>query len=211
MTLALRLCLTAASLLAAHAFAATPAPITIDVSSAMPAPEWAKLERQLLADHLPAIREFDGKYYDDRGYVQCFVRWGANDGPDDAFENTTGWPELHALGANEEVLQLFLKSWNGMIRQYSEAKTVEVPAGRDGMYVKEFSAQADWMHHGEGLRTFNLMGLASPNLPIYQERARRWAGLYLGEDPDAPNYDPKLKLIRSMINGSKGPMLRPAT
>src|SRR5260221_14009793 len=79
------------------------------------------------------------------------------------------------------------------------------------MYVKEFSAQADWMHHGEGLRTFNLMGLATPTLPIYQERARRWAGLYMGEDPDAPNYDPKLKLIRSMINGSKGPMLRKAT
>src|SRR5262249_2674392 len=74
-----------------------------------------------------------------------------------------------------------------------------------------FSAQADWMHHGEGLRTFNLMGLSVPTLPIYQERARRWAGLYMGEDPDAPNYDPQLRIIRSMQNGSKGPMLRPAT
>jgi hypothetical protein len=33
----------------------------------------------------------------------------------------------------------------------------------------------------------------------------------MDEDPEAPNYDPKLKLIRSMQNGSKGPMLRPAT
>ena len=38
------------------------------------------------------------KYFDDRGYLQCFVRWGANDGPDDAFENFNRWPELHALG-----------------------------------------------------------------------------------------------------------------
>ena len=33
----------------------------------------------------------------------------------------------------------------------------------------------------------------------------------MGEDPDAPNYDPEKKLIRSMINGSLGPMLRQAT
>ena len=33
----------------------------------------------------------------------------------------------------------------------------------------------------------------------------------MGEDPEAPNYDPENKLIRSMINGSLGPMLRKAT
>jgi hypothetical protein len=183
----------------------------VAVATPMVAPEWAKLERRLLAENVPACLEFAQKYYDERGYVQCVVRWGANDGPDDAFENFVGWPELHALGASDEIQRVLLRTWNGMIRQYSEAKTVDVPAGRDGMYVKEFSAQADWMHHGEGLRTFNLLGLSAPTLPIYQERARRWAGLYLGEDPSAPNYDSKLKLIRSMQNGSKGPMLRPAT
>jgi hypothetical protein len=184
-------------------------PLVID--TAMPAPEWAKLERRLLAENVPACLEYAKKYYDDRGYLLCFVRWGANDGADDAFENFADWPQLHALGASDDVLQIFLKTWNGMIRQYSEAKTVDVPAGRDGIYFKEFNAQADWMHLGEGLRTFNQMGLSVPDLPIYQERARRWAGLYMAEDPEAPNYDPKLKLIRSMQNGSKGPMLRKAT
>ncbi|MBL9187376.1 MAG: hypothetical protein JNK23_07865 [Opitutaceae bacterium] len=186
-------------------------PATLTVSSPMAAPEWARLQRRLLAEQVPACLEFAKKYYDERGYVQCFIRWGANDGPDDAFENFADWPQLHALGASDEIMRVFLHTWNGMIRQYSEAKTVETPAGRDGMYFKEFSAQSDWMHHGEGLRTFNLMGLSVPTLPIYQERARRWAGLYMGEDPATPNYDPQLKLIRSMINGSKGPLLRPAT
>ena len=64
----------------------------------MAPPRWAVLERQLLADNVPACREFYEKYFDDRGYLQCFVRWGANDGPDDAFENFNRWPELHALG-----------------------------------------------------------------------------------------------------------------
>ena len=33
----------------------------------------------------------------------------------------------------------------------------------------------------------------------------------MGEDPEAPNYDPVHKIIRSMQNGSRGPMLRKAT
>ena len=184
---------------------------TLAITTPMIAPEWAKLERQLLAENVPACREFAEKYYDARGHVQCFIRWGANDGPDDAFENFAGWPELHALGASDEIARIYTKTWDGMIRQYSAAKTIDVPAGRDGMYFKEFSAQSDWMHHGEGLRCFNLMGLSMSALPVYQTRVRRFAGLYMGEDPVAPNYDTKLKLIRSMQNGSKGPMLRPAT
>src|SRR5581483_3206429 len=59
--------------------------------------------------------------------------------------------------------------------------------------------------------SFNRMGLSVPDLAVYQARPRRFAGLYMAEDPQAPNYDPKLKLIRSMLNGSRGPMLRRAT
>ncbi|MBI4625314.1 MAG: hypothetical protein HY736_19100 [Verrucomicrobia bacterium] len=195
----------AASLLAAET------PGTISITTPMPAPAWAKLERRLLAESVPACREFYEKYYDARGYLQCFVRWGANDGPDDAFENFNRWPELHALGASDEILQIYLTAWNGMIRQYTEAKTTDVPVARAGMYYKDFCVQSDWMHHGEGMQNFNRMGLSVPYLPIYQERARRFAGFYMGEDPEAPNYDPKLKLIRSMLNGSRGPMLRQAT
>jgi hypothetical protein len=197
------------ALLVAAPLAAPTATVTVDTP--MPAPAWATLERRLLADNVPACREFYDKYYDARGYVQCVLRWGANDGPDDAFENFNRWPELHALGADDVILERYLKAFEGMTRQYSEAKTTEVPAGRDGMYVKEFPAQSDWMHHGEGLQLFNRMSLSVPALPAYRERARRFAGFYMGEDPEAPNYDPDKKLIRSMINGSRGPLLRKAT
>ena len=60
--------------------------------------------------------------------------------------------------ASDEILQLHLKSWEGMLRQFTEAKTVDVPVGRQGMYYKDFSVQSDWMHHGEALRTFNVTG-----------------------------------------------------
>ena len=177
----------------------------------MSPPRWARLERQLLAGNVPACREFFDKYFDRRGYLQCFVRWGANDGPDDAFENFNGWPELHALGASDDVLRMFMTGHEGLIKQYSEARTIDVPIAREGMYHKEFIVQSDWMHHGEGLQLFNRMGLSAPANATYQARARRFAGFYMGEDPGAPNYDPVQKIMRSMQNGSRGPMLRKAT
>ncbi len=185
--------------------------VVINVDTKMEPPDWAVLERRVLETSAPAMAEFYHKYYDENGNVQCVLRWGADDGPDDAFENFAGWPEFHAIGGSDEILRLYMKGVEGMLRQYTEAKTTEVPAGLGGMYYKEFSAQADWMHHGEGLRVFNRMGLSVPDDSKYQERARRFAGLYMGEDPEAKNYDPQHKLIRSLINGSRGPMLRKAT
>jgi hypothetical protein len=184
---------------------------SIAIESKMAPPRWAVLERQLLADNVPACREFYQKYFDGRGYLQCFVRWGANDGPDDAFENFNRWPELHALGADRVILEMYSAGHEGLLKQYTEARTTDVPIARDGMYHKEFIVQSDWMHHGEGLQLFNRMNLSVPEDATYQERARRFAGFYMGDDPDAPNYDPKLRIIRSMQNGSRGPMLRKAT
>jgi hypothetical protein len=152
------------------------ADVMVRIDAHMDPPRWATLERQLLADNVPACREFFNKYFDDRGYLQCFVRWGANDGPDDAFENFNHWPELHALGASDDVLQMFLKGHEGLIKQYTEARTTDVPIARQGMYYKEFIVQSDWMHHGEGLQLFNRMGLSIPTEAKYQERARRFAG-----------------------------------
>jgi hypothetical protein len=185
--------------------------VSLRIDTRMDPPRWAVLERRLLAENVPACREFFTKYFDNRGYLQCVVRWGANDGPDDAFENFNHWPELHALGAADDILSMYSKGHEGLLRQYTHAKTTEVPIARQGMYYKEFIVQSDWMHHGEGLQLFNRMGLSIPMDQKYQARARRFAGFYMGEDPEAPNYDPVHKIIRSMENGSRGPMLRKAT
>src|SRR5207249_5938074 len=184
---------------------------TVRIDTPMPPPRWAVLERKLLDDNAAACREFFKKYFDERGYLLCVVRWGANDGPDDAPENMNRWPELHALGADDEILKLYLLGWEGHLKQYTEAKTTDVPIARQGMYHKEFIVQFDWMHNGEGLQLFNRMGLSVPRDAKYVERALRFAGFYMDEDPEAKNYDPKHKIIKSMMNGSRGPMLRKAT
>lgn len=56
------------------------------------------------------------------------MRWGANDGPDDAFEQFNRWPELHALGASDEVRQLFERGDEGLLRQYTEARNCSTPS-----------------------------------------------------------------------------------
>ncbi len=100
-------------------------------------------------------------------------RWGGDDGPDDAIENVADWPILHALGGDESILTMYRKAWEGHLRQYTEARTVEVPFARDGMYYKEFPVMMDWMHNGEGLRVFNLQGLSDPENVDFQNRVRR--------------------------------------
>ena len=112
--------------------AGRPAPavrnVSIQVDTRMDAPRWARLERQLLDENVPACREFYRKYFDNRGYLQCFVRWGANDGPDDAFENFNRWPELHALGASDEILRMFLKGHDGLISAFTVGRTSTSPS-----------------------------------------------------------------------------------
>src|SRR5438477_10667727 len=110
------------------------ADVTIRISTPMPPPQWAVLERRLLAENLPACREFFKRYFGNRGYLRCFVRWGANDGPDDAFENFNGWPELHALGASDEILQMYLKGWEGLLKQVHGSKDGR-RANRSGRHV----------------------------------------------------------------------------
>lgn len=198
-----------AALAAMPAAARTRSAVTIDTR--MPAPRWATLQRQLLAANAEACEAYYARYVDANDELQCFVRWGANDGPDDAAEFTNDWVTLHSMGAPDSLLSLSQRFWEGHLRQYTRARTVEVPIGRQGMYHREFPVQMDWQHIAEGLTTFNVMGLSAPRDRRLWLRTRRFADLYTGRDRSAGNYDPARRIIRSMMNGSRGPMLRPAT
>lgn len=193
---------------------ACPAPAAgpvVAIEAPLSPPAWALLERELIRQNAAGCREFFEKYFDARGWLLCVERWGGDDGPDDAIESCLDWPILHALGGSDDVLRMYKHAWEGHLRQYTLAKTVDVPFARDGMYYKEFPVMMDWLHNGEGLVVFNLQGLSDPRDPQFTQRVKRFAGFYLNEDPGAPNYDPQHKIIRSMFNGSRGPLLRKAT
>ena len=177
----------------------------------MPAPDWALLQRELLARNAAACEAFYATYVDRRGWLKVFERWGANDGPDDAAEATNDWALLHALGGSDRILTLTHSFWEGHLQQYAAARTVETPAARQGMYHREFPVQMDWQHNSEGLTTFNSMGLSAPRDAKLLARTRRYADFYTGRDPSVRNYDPRRRVMRSVLNGSRGPMLREAT
>jgi len=183
----------------------------LHVRTPMAAPDWARLQRELLTAHTAACETFHAKYFDERNHLRCFPRWGTNDGPDDAIEHVNDWPLVHALGGSDRILELYRAAYEGHIEQYSALRTRDVPMGREGMYVREFPPQMDWQHISEGLSVFNLMGLSTPRDAKLIERTRRFAGFYDGSDAAAPNYDPKHRVIRSMFNGSLGPLLRRTT
>jgi hypothetical protein len=185
--------------------------VTIRVATPQAPPDWALLQREILRASALAAEQFANRYFDERGYILSDLRWGMNDGPDDAIENINRWPEMYALGAPRPFMDLSKKIYNGHVRQYTEARTTYVPFAKDGMFYKEFPVHSDWMHHSEGIQMFNNMGLMDPDDPIYEHRVRRFAGFYMNEDPGALNYDPVHKLIRSTWNGSRGPVMRLTT
>ena len=183
----------------------------IDVTTPRAAPAWALLERQLLEAQERACVEFYERYFDERGYLLCVPRWSGDDGPDDALENVLNWTVLHALGAEDRVLEMYKHALDGHFRQYTEAKTTEVELGREGMYYQEFHRCFDWFHHGEAWSVIFLQGLSTPDDRKLTQRMQRWASWYMGDDPHIPNYDKEHKVIRSFFSGSGGPLLRKAT
>ena len=81
----------------------------------------------------------------------------------------------------------------------------KVRARTDRWVVKEYEQGYDWMHQGEGYLLFYVLSLVSPDHPVNVERAQRYAGFYLNEDPDAQLYDFEQRLLRSPHVGSMGP------
>ena len=207
-----RLFLTVSAALCAAALvpaAAAAAESGFAVSTPMAPPEWALLQQELIEEQTEAAETYFKRYFDERGFLLATERWGANDGPDDAIENINNWPELYALGGPDKLLEMINKAYEGHVRQYTLAKTTEVPFAREGMYFKEFPVHMDWQHNGEGLTPFNVMGLTDPYNPRLRDRIRRFANFYL--DPKVGNYDPQHKIIKSMFNGSKGALMRKTT
>ena len=180
----------------------------IEISTPMTPPEWALLEREVLEANNEAIIRFYEHFFDEHGYLLHMPRWGMLDGTDDAIENFRLWTILHSLGASDTVLALYKKGLEGHYRQYTEVTTSSTDIAEYGCYYQEFLPMSDWMHQGEGMQGLMHQGLSDPNDVKMQQRYRRFAGYYLNEDPDAMNYDPEHKIIRSFWTGSRGPMLR---
>ena len=159
------------------------------------APGWAKLEWKLIERMEEAVEVYLKKYVRDDGTLIWRDFWPGMDGADDAFEAFQNFPLFYALGAKKRLLELAHFEWDTAAWQWTEY----------GQVYREYFKYYDWMHHGEGSLFLYYMGLADPRSLKFKMRTERFASFYNGEDAEADNYDPVLKMMRSPVNGSMGP------
>jgi hypothetical protein len=146
-----------------------------------------------------SVYPFVQKYTRPDGSLLWRDAWPGRDGLDDAYESFVNWPLLYLLGGGDHLLPLAARQWEAVTRQFTAY----------GQVYREYERGYDWFHQGEGNLFFYNLCLAAPDAERWRERARRFAGLYLNEDPKAPNYDAERKLIRAAHTGSGGPRLTP--
>lgn len=168
---------------------------TLVVETPVLPPEWALWQRHLIEVMNRAAVSFVERYTRPDGTLVWRDEWPGMDGSDDAYESFGNFPLFYALGGDAVVHELSRKEWNAITWQFTQY----------GQIYNEFDAYYDWMHHGESYLYIYFFGLADPTFFQDRTRALRFAALYMGEDPEAANWDAEHQLIRSPINGSRGP------
>jgi hypothetical protein len=167
----------------------------VELTDLTPPPQWALMERHLL-DLLPtAAREYVQRYTRADGSLLWREEWPGMDGSDDAYEAFFNFPLLAAIGGDLELDRLARVEWEAVTKQFTAF----------GQVYREYDAYYDWMHHGESNLLLYYFGLTDPQEPRMAARSQRFAKMFTGQDPLAPNYDRELRMFRSPINGSRGP------
>lgn len=160
-----------------------------------PPPDWAIAQRLLISTMNEAAPIFQQRYTRPDGTFIWRQTWPGMDGSDDGYESYHNWPLFYALGGSADIHQRSRVLWDAVTRQFTAY----------GQVWREFDAYYDWMHHGESSIYFYYFGLADPRVQIDRARALRFARMYTGDDPEAPNWDAERRMMRSPITGSKGP------
>ena len=187
---------------------------TITASEVATPPSWALLELKLIA-----LME-KGAHMMSRKYAERSGAWYWSDDLDDYYERSYNWCLLYNMGGDESLVDLALKHWNATTRLFDDRdgnriNNLEYHHGASPMKLKYnihneyFSiahpGDAEWHHMGEGNMAFYDLGLGDPTISENVRRSRRFADMFLGEDPESPIYDPVHKIIRSPMHGSLGP------
>ncbi|MDA0334906.1 MAG: hypothetical protein O2782_07060, partial [bacterium] len=159
-------------------------------------PEWALRQRHLFDLMNRAAPRFVEKYTRPDGTFIWRDEWPGMDGSDDGYESYLSFPLFYMLGGSEHIHSESRRLWSAVTWQFTQFGTVH----------REFDRYYDWMHHGEAYTFLHYFGLADPDNYVDRQRAMKFAAMYTGEDPEAPNWDPEHKIIRSPFPTSKGPV-----
>ncbi len=160
------------------------------------APAWALLERKLIDLMNEAVYPYAEKYTNPDGSLIWTDTWtGSRDGMDDFYEAFHNFAQFYSLGGGDHLLDMADHHWDGITKQLAKF----------GRIYKEYERGYDQFHQSESYIYFYHLCLAGSGNQKHLDRARRFAGFYLNEDPEALNYDPEHRIIRAPHNGSGGP------
>jgi len=172
-------------------------------------PAWALMERNLIE-----LMEESGRMY----AARYFERGGGTllaEDLDDLYEQTYNFGLFYAIGAADDLLDIHFRNWNAVTR-ISDESFNHRPIHNDHTKVfrpsvhNEFwnlNQAMEWHHLSEGNMAFYDFGVADPTVSENVRRSRRFAAMFIGEDPEAPNWDPEHRILRSPFHSSQGPKL----
>ena len=186
-----------------------PEMVSIKATEISAPPAWALIERNLINLMEEAAPMVVKKYTEPGGALYFAEDF------DDLYEQFYNWCLFYSIGADESLLNVALQEWNATTRISDDSFNHRL---RHNDFTKVFRpsmhnefwnlAQAmEWHHLGEGNMAFYDFGVACPIVSENVRRARRFAAMFIGEDPEAPNYDPEHKILRSPFHSSQGPRL----
>ena len=175
-------------------------------------PAWALLERRLI-DLMERGAVMMSTKYAERG-----GQWYWYDDLDDHYERSYNWCLLYNMGGSEQLVDLALRHWNASTRLFDDrdgnrANCIEYPnrpnvlkhSIHNEYYSLANPGDAEWHHMGEGNMGFYDLALGAPPISENVRRARRFAAMFIGEDPEADNYDPVHRVLRGPVQTSQGP------
>jgi hypothetical protein len=173
------------------------APPSLSITTPLVAPRWALLQREIIAALNAAGPEFVARYTREDGTLIWRDEWPGMDGSDDPYEAFMYLALFYSIGGDEAIYDAARKMWDAITWQWTQYGQIE----------REFDGYYDWMHHGEANLFHYFFGFTKPESLVDRQRADRFARMYTGEDPLAPNYDRDLGIIRASQSGSRGPRM----
>jgi hypothetical protein len=172
--------------------------VTIPILSAIgrrTPPNWAVRQRDLISlMDRAALRFTDHATRSDGTLIQRSI-WTSMDGTDNGYEAFLSFPLAYLLGGADHLHKIGHREWDAITWQYANYGTVD----------REFVTGFDWFHHSESYTYIYYLALADPTHYTTRSRALRFANMYTGDDSLAPNWDAEKRMLRSPLNGSRGP------
>ena len=188
-----------------------PSLVTVKATDVTAPPAWALLERKLI-DLMTESAKLTVQKHTERGGVPYF-----KDDVDDLYEPFAMWGNFYGMGADDSVLEMALRCWNAVTRSRDDRIEHTRERFRPHIHNEYYNMDqpedwipgnrlcSEWHHQSEGNMAFYGFGFADPTISENVRRSRRFAAMFMGEDPEAANWDTEHKRLRSPMQTSHGP------